>query len=99
MISKITKKIYWYVVYAVMVVGMMVTMSGCACKPEQVVVVKTVEVKVPVKCVVPMCKREDIINYMDQRMDLVGRAKAKATNDINTDAYVRCLESSIEVCR
>jgi hypothetical protein len=88
-----------YIVYMSIVLLLMFAMSGCACKPEMVPVVNTVEVKVPVKCVVPSCKREPLIDYMDKKMSIVDRAKAKATNDINTDAYVKCLEASTEVCK
>ena len=88
-----------YIVYMAIVIGMMIIMSGCACKPEMVPVVQKVEVKVPVKCVIPSCEREPLIDYMNQKMSIVDRAKAKATNDINTDAYVKCLEASAEVCK
>lgn len=87
------------IIYVSVVIGMMFIMNGCACKPEMVPVVQKVEVKVPVKCEVPVCKREMVIDYMNQKMSIVDRAKAKATNDINTDAYVKCLEASIEVCK
>jgi len=88
-----------YVIYMTIVILAMIAMSGCACKPEMIPVVQKVEVKVPVKCEIPACTREPLIDYMNQKMSIVDRAKAKATNDINTDAYVKCLESSIEVCK
>ena len=94
-----TKIAVQYFIYMAIVICIMIAMSGCACKPEMVPVVQKVEVKVPVKCVIPSCEREPLIDYMNQKMSIVDRAKAKATNDINTDAYVKCLEASTEVCK
>ena len=76
-----------------------IILDGCSCKQDKIEIVKTVEVKVPVKCTAPSCNREPYLNHSDKSLSIVERAKAKEINYINAESYIKCLEASNQVCK
>ena len=81
-----------------LVMASLLMFSACACKPTQVEVIKTVQVNVPVKCQHNKCLVPELNDYSDATKSLTERAKIKLSNEINKDAYTKCLEASVKSC-
>lgn len=81
-----------------LVTALVLVFSACSCKPTQVEVTKTVQVNVPVKCQHNKCLAPVLNDYSDTTKSLTDRAKIKLSNEINKDAYTKCLEASIKAC-